>query len=78
MKDMTEKIKIELLNDEALVLFECLARLDETDSFPVQYHAEELAFWQLHGQLEMTLVEPFDPKYREIIAAAKARLMEKE
>ena len=71
---MRNNIQIELTNDEALILFERLSQLNTTDSLPVTDHAEELVFWKFHGQLEKALVEPFDPKYKDLILEAKARV----
>ena len=71
---MAEKIVIELTKDEALVLFERLAHLSETESLPAEDHAEEKVFWSIEAQVEKTLVEPFAPNYRQLLAEAKARL----
>lgn len=68
---------IDLTDDQALVLFEWLARLDEADAFPVEDPAEELVLWALHGQLEKLLRQPFDPRYRELVAEARARVRER-
>lgn len=69
-------MKLQLSNDEALVLFEWLARQDEKDSFPVEDAAEEQVLWSLHGQLEKALVEPFGPNYRELVLQARERVKE--
>jgi hypothetical protein len=74
---MTEKIKIELTKDEALVLFEWLARKDEAGTRSFEDEAEEKVFWAVQAQLEKALVEPFDPKYRHLLAGAKKRLTER-
>lgn len=69
-----EKIEVELSKDEALILFECLAQLDERDALPAKDQAEEKVFWTIQAQLESKLVEPFDPEYRVLVERAKARL----
>ena len=51
--------RLELTSDEALVLFEWLARLDDRDALPTEDPAEEQVLWSLHGQLEKALTEPF-------------------
>lgn len=63
-----------LTQDEALVLFEFLARNEEADNFPVADEAEERVLWRLHGQLEKQIAEVFDPNYHELVRQARARL----
>lgn len=67
-------MKLELTDDQALVLFEWLSRLDEHDAFPVEDPAEEQVLWSLHGQLEKTLVQQFLPNYRDLVEKARARV----
>jgi hypothetical protein len=67
-------MKLELTEDQALVFFEWLARLDEQDAFPCEDPAEEQVLWSLHGQLEKLLVEPFQPNYRELVEKARTRV----
>lgn len=67
-------MKIELTNDQALVLFEWLARLDEQEALPVVDPAEEQVLWSLHGQLEKALSEPFRSNYRELVEQARERV----
>lgn len=75
---MSKSNQIELSNDEALILFERLAQLDDQGAFPVKDHAEELVFWKIQSQLEKSLVEPLKPDYRKLVLEAKARVTEKE
>lgn len=67
-------MKLDLTNDQALVLFEWLARLDAAEAFPVEDPAEEQVLWCLHGQLEKALSEPFRADYRELVEQARARV----
>jgi hypothetical protein len=67
-------MKLELTDDQALVFFEWLARLDQQDAFPCEDEAEELVLWSLHGQLEKVLAEPFRANYRELVEAARTRV----
>ena len=78
---MTEnnEITIRLNKDEALVLFEFLSRFNtekHTDIF--QDQAEEKTLWQIEGQLEKILVEPFMPDYQDILIEARNRLRNKQ
>ena len=67
-------MKLELTEDQALVLFEWLARLDEQDAFAVEDPAEEQVLWTLHGQLEKALEQPLQSNYRELLQQARARV----
>lgn len=67
---------LELSDDEALVLFECLARFEDGGALPLQDEAERYVLWRLEGQLEKALVEPFRPDYAELVDAARRRVRE--
>lgn len=71
-----EPVRLVLSQDEALVLFELLARYDETDQLSVDGPAEQLASWRLHGGLEKALVAPFEADYTEQLRRARDRLRE--
>jgi hypothetical protein len=73
-----DEVVLSLSRDEALVLFEWLARLDSTNSFTCEDHAEEVVLWTLHGRLEKVLAEPFSPQYTEMLNAARQRVRESE
>jgi hypothetical protein len=72
-------VTIELREEDALVLFELLGRhADEVrnaDGEPTSLRFEDIAeHWALsavYGRLECTLVEPFDPEYDALVAAAR-------
>ena len=68
-------MRIELTHDEALVLFEFLARFSERPSEDyVVDRAEELALAKLEAPLERTLVEIFMDDYTELVQAARDRV----
>jgi hypothetical protein len=71
---MGEPVRIDLTGDEALVLFEFLARFDDNETLTLEDHAEERALWNLHCLLQKQLVEMFDPQYRKLVEAARSRL----
>jgi hypothetical protein len=71
---MGQPVTIELSADEALVLFELLARFDETERLQLRSNAEFVALCRVQAQLEKALVLPFDPKYREFLEQARARV----
>jgi|GEM_PF-1286450 len=68
--------EIALSHDVALVVFEWLAQRQEEDwaAVPVSHPGELGALAQLSGALERTLVETFDPRYDQLLAAARSRL----
>lgn len=70
---LAEKIMIEISKDDALILFDWLARFtegscDQTDEI------ERQSLCNLEAAFEEILVEPFDEKYNEIIAQTKERV----
>ncbi|HYQ93083.1 MAG TPA: hypothetical protein VES89_13660 [Candidatus Competibacteraceae bacterium] len=65
------ELTITMTRAEALVLFEFLARYDESEKLDIQDPAEEFALWQVHGAFERVLVEPFEADYRERLEAAR-------
>lgn len=72
---MSDKVfRIELNDDEALILFEFLARCDDAESLPVIHPAERQVLWRVEGQLEKSLVEIFSPEYSELIRQARERV----
>jgi len=65
-------ILVELSHDEALVLFEWLARND--GKLPISDPAEQDVLWRVEGQLEKTLVEPLAANYADAVHAARVRI----
>jgi hypothetical protein len=69
-----EQIKLEIGRDEGLVLFELLAEFNDQPALEVPTPAERLALVRLHGELEKTLVEPFQPHYQALLSLARDHL----
>lgn len=69
-----ESIKLEVTNDEALVLFEMLSRFSGTDILSVEHQAEQRALWNLTCVFEKIISEAFDNDYKKALEAAKERL----
>ena len=67
-------IELRLGIDESLVLFELLTDFPDRPLIEVRSSAERLALMRLYGALESTLVEPFQPGYRELVESARSRL----
>lgn len=65
-------VKIELTDDEALVLFELLAsgRLSDGVEAP-----ERNALWALEALLQKQLVAPFSDNYSSLLAQARSSLV---
>lgn len=70
---MSQPVTIELTGDEALVLFEWLATLEETN--PVEGEAEKRVLWGIEADLERALVQVLDPNYRELVEQARRRIV---
>lgn len=62
-----------LTHDEALVLYEWLASLDDKPHASPD-DAEQTILWRLEGQLESQLPEVLMPDYAQRLAEAKQRL----
>jgi hypothetical protein len=68
-----DSVEIALSNDEALVLFEWLARFNaEEREFEDQ--AEQRVLWDLEAVLETRVPELFSPNYAVRVAEARARV----
>ena len=70
------EVNITLTDDEALVLFEFLARFSDTDLLGTEDQAEQRALWNLHCLLERQIVASFAQNYRELLASARDNLRE--
>lgn len=60
--------------DEAVILFEMLSRWNDDSTFALVDQAEQRVLWNLCCALEEQLVEPFQPNYAGILAAARDRV----
>jgi hypothetical protein len=69
---------LDLSKDEAVVFFEWLSRFNNEGNHQFADQAEQRVLWDLQAMLEAKLAEPFDPKYREILASARARVRDTE
>lgn len=72
---VADGISIALSRDQALVLFEWLARTgagEQPAAFEDQ--AEQRVLWDLEAALETVLTEPLREDYRDLVAAARERL----
>jgi hypothetical protein len=67
-------MQIELSHDQALVLLDYLARIEERNSYQEEHAAEVHVLLAVSGQLERTMVEIIDPRYGEIVDAARERI----
>ena len=70
---MENNVNITLSNDEALVLFECLVRFEDTDEFTFKHAAEYLALLKVSAQLEKS-VPVFKPNYPELLNTAREKV----
>ena len=70
-------LKLELTNDEALVLFEYLQRYVETGKLDFIDQAEQRALWNLGALLEKELF-PLPENYAAALGSARNRLRDEE
>jgi hypothetical protein len=74
---MAEKrVLLDLRHEEALVLFEWLARVDASGKMPIDDPAEQQVLWTLEAQLERQLVDPLAPNYQEALTRARQKVSE--
>lgn len=72
---MSDPIRLDLSADEALVLFEFLARISASDRLGLfEDQAEQRVLWNLEALLEKTLVAPLRPDYAQLLTAARGRV----
>lgn len=72
-------MKIELTEEQALVLFDLLqgyGTKNDGRRLDIRHVAERNALWVLEGQLEKGLVAPFQPNYSELLQQARSRVEE--
>ncbi len=72
---MRNKITLDLDLDQALVLFEWLARSDGEGSLPFVHKAEQIVLWKLEGQLELAMSIQFSPQYEQVVTQARDRIV---
>jgi hypothetical protein len=68
--DSKDFVRIEMSSDEALILFDLLAKYEEVEFD----NADRKVLSNLEALLEKQLAQPFAPNYKELVAEAKARL----
>lgn len=68
---MADALSLSLERHVALVLFEYLIRLADSEGFRAEGRAEQVAVWTFLGELESVLVEPFDSRYKELLERAR-------
>ena len=70
-------MKLEITDDEALVLYDLLADYAEHDDgrqLAVRCAAERNALWAVSAALDRQLIAPVQENYKERLALARARL----
>ena len=75
----SKEVLITLNKDQALVLFEFVARFNERNYKELfEDQAEQKMMWLIQGQLEKVLVEPFMPNYKDIVKEARNKIRDNE
>jgi hypothetical protein len=67
-------ITLSLTDDEALVLFDFLARFTLENLLGIEDQSEQRVLWDLHCMLERQLGPIFDPQYHDLLNAARTSL----
>ncbi|ERI37022.2 hypothetical protein IG195_08980 [Arthrobacter sp. TES] len=70
------QISVELSEDEALVLFDWLARFNKRKDLDLADQAERRILWDFECSLESVLIQPFSEDYALLLAEARSRLVD--
>jgi len=73
---MSQKLVLTLSHNEALVLFDFLARFNEQKQLPVS--AQQQILYNLEAILERQLTEVFSPDYNNLVNSAKHLLLKSD
>jgi hypothetical protein len=67
-------IQLNLLRDEAVVIFEFLSRYADTGELAIKDQAEQRVLWDLCSSLESQLHEPISMNYDDLLWNARERV----
>ncbi len=70
----SDRISLQLSREEALVFFEWLSRFNKLEQRGFEDQAEQRVLWNIKAMLESNLAEPFNPRYAELLAQARAKV----
>lgn len=71
---VAKPISIDLTEDEAMVLFEWLSRINKSNDLDFEDQAEQRVLWDLEALLEAALAQPFRTNYDQLLADARERV----
>lgn len=63
--------QVSLSENEALLLFELLSRLDEKELVPIEHPSEQHVLWNIEAQLEKQLPMLFAANYKQLVEEAR-------
>jgi hypothetical protein len=71
---MTRRVTVTLTEDEAIVLYAWLSRIDESDSADFADQAEQRLLWDLIAMLETQIDSVLSAQYQDEVAIARSRV----
>mgnify|MGYP000134073625 CR=1 FL=1 len=71
---MSSNVDLVISQDEALVLFDLLARFAETDKLTLTHNSEFVALSRISAQLDKALVESLAANYDSLLTHARDRV----
>ena len=81
MSDLND-IKISLSQDEALILFALLLRLNESEVLKsnklLAHQSEQRVLWDMEADLEKIITEPFKSNYITLLNEARERVKDEQ
>ncbi len=69
-----DRVSVELSREEAIVFLDWLSRFNKLEQRCFEDQAEQRVLWSIETMLESNLAEPFDPRYAELLAQARAKV----
>lgn len=74
MVNSNDKIALTLSRNEALVLYDFLARFEDSDTLSIQDQAESRILWNLCSDLERSLTELLTADYFALLQEARDKI----
>lgn len=71
-----EQVHLKISEDEALVLFEFLERLGDTENLSFAHAAEYIALMKISAQIDKSITIMFKPDYLTLLESARQRVGE--
>jgi len=75
---MSDEVRLELSQPQALVLLDLVARLNQVDGLPIEDQAEQRVLWDLEATLEAQVKSVLAEDYRERLSRARQQVRDRD